>query len=556
MNRDRVGTVLVGLLGLATARACGGLDVEPLPARPAEALAVGVQVAILWALAVAVREPGGAPAAARLVRTLLAAAPFLAFGVLEASGGSVGTAWPGLGAALAVAVALALLPAAPRVRGIVAGALLAVWVGDAVLTSAGTALLPAALNPARAPVAWAAAPRPPESTTPVRGERPGSYVRVPDDRALLARGPGPWWRCVDEGPLPRAGPVVRAFDGPDGEHVERLPQGEPEGPGAETLVVVHGGPRVEAALDLSPYDALVLTADAFDHLLPASDDEAALRAGAIGAWVRAGGLLIGPPAQSDWPGRLGRALGGAGRAETSGLSSAQPLGLGWVLRAENRSQALGLLASPSLRRPVGTAFDGLATPPEPPAPFEHWRADGTRHRGQGALLLAFALAFAFLEPAARRVSAALAALALPTAATIAGLAWASPAVPDLAAHVAVLDLGGPGGRRVEALWLSAGERGYVGEVAFLGGGGVRWIGPPLLDDGRVCLAPGSTAWAVRQGSGRGEDPRDVEDRRAAFLRPWLRGTPSSGRLRFALGAPPAVRIQGLPTPPAWTLTLR
>jgi hypothetical protein len=109
---------------------------------------------------------------------------------------------------------------------------------------------------------------------------------------------------------------------------------------------------------------------------------------------------------------------------------------------------------------------------------------------------------------------------------------------------------------VEAVWFSAGDRGYAGRVAFEGGGGVRWVGPPLLEDGRVLLPPGASAWAVRQTVARAAEPSEVEDRRAAFLSGWLRGEIPAARSRYGRVPALPLRVEGLGPVPAFTLSVR
>jgi hypothetical protein len=557
VSRDRLGTAGAVLLAAAAARATGWIDAEPLPRTPAGFLALASVGTALLLLAAALHPSEGRGAGLRVLKVLLAALPFLVFGAWESSGGAVGTALPGPGAALALGAALLLLAAPPRARKVGAALVLSLFLGDAVLASAGVPLLPAAYDPFRKPVVHVGAVPAPPAAAALRGERPGAAVRVKDDEALLAEGPGPWWRVADEGPLPRAGPVVRVLEEPENDVVERLPLGAADDIAAETMAVVHRGPPIRDPLDLSAYDALVLgQLGGVVAWLTQDDDTAAFRDTAVGQWVRAGGLLIGPPPRAEWPGRIARALGPAARGEESGAVGALSLGLGHVVRADTRSQALDVLSERALRRPVHTAFDGLAAPPAPPEAFAPWRDVPAERRGQGALLAAFVLAFALLEPVVRSVGVALTALALPTLATAAGLAWASPARPDVAAHAVVFDLGGAGGKRVEALWLSAGTRGYVGRVAFSGGGAVRWGGPPLLQDGRVLLPPGGSGWAIRRRTAHGPDPADREDRRSAFLRPWVRGPVADAHLRYGALPLAAVRVEGLPPLPAWTLTYR
>jgi hypothetical protein len=230
------------------------------------------------------------------------------------------------------------------------------------------------------------------------------------------------------------------------------------------------------------------------------------------------------------------------------------LGLGGVLRARDRAAALDgvwpWLDAPRLH----TAFDGLLTPPEPPEAWISVAPTTGERRPLGFLLVGFTAAVALLEPGARRARTALAALALPALAAVAGVLALAPGRPDLEAQAVVFDLGGPGGRRVEALWLKAGERGYLGRVAFEGGGALRWVGG-RHQDGALHLVADESAWLVRHLEARGLDPADHEDRGAAWLLPWLSGPVEPARLRLGRAPLRGVRIEGLESPAASTLTL-
>jgi len=107
---------------------------------------------------------------------------------------------------------------------------------------------------------------------------------------------------------------------------------------------------------------------------------------------------------------------------------------------------------------------------------------------------------------------------------------------------------------VEALWLRAGERGYLGRVAFEGGGALRWMGG-RHQDGSLRLEGRESAWLVRHLEARGLDSTDVEDRGAAWLLPWLLGPADPLRLRLGRAPLRDARIEGLASPLASTLSL-
>lgn len=554
MTHDRLATVSGALLLLLALPATGWIDVGLWPTSPAAWLAATWGLTAFLALAAA-PGAGTRPGAGRWLRVVLAAIPFLALATAYARG-AVGTPLPGPGFAIVLAVALALGAASAPARTAGAGALLVLLGLDLALAQARGPLLPAAWNPLRQPLIWVdpAVADPVESGEPLEGPRPGAFVRLPVARRGLVEGEGPWWGVAERGGLPRAGPVVRVFeDGPSGA-TERVPL-----PSGGTATVVRDGPEPSEVFDLSAYDVLVVPAGA----APWRDLEPG-RAGrwarSISGWVRRGGLLIGPAADEPWPSALGQVLGSVALGQREGASEALPLGLGHVARARDRAQALALVGDARLWPPLGTALDGLMDPPPPPAAFPAWRDEPPARRGAGGVLAVFVLAVALLEPLARSSRAALRVLALPTAAAALGGAWVAPPGPAAVAHALVLNLGASGGRRVEALWLSAGDRGYVGRVAFTGEGAVRATGTPSFASGpdgpRLLLSPGASLWILRHGPVRGAGEAEPEDRSAGFLRALLRGPVDDARLRYGRAGPVGCRLEGLPEPGAATLSLR
>jgi hypothetical protein len=145
---------------------------------------------------------------------------------------------------------------------------------------------------------------------------------------------------------------------------------------------------------------------------------------------------------------------------------------------------------------------------------------------------------------------------LAAAAVSVGLLWLSPRDPGFRVHGAVLELGERGGRRYEALFVSAGPRGFCEPVKWSGGGVVSLHGGRLEADGRVHVAPGRSVWIVRESVGTGISPEDVEDRSAAMLRPLLRGAAAPERLRYGRIPALPVHVPGTGAIPAATLRYR
>ncbi len=552
---DRLGTLTAVLLLLPALPVAGLLSVPLLPASAAGYLALAVPLLCVLLIALALPAEGGRSPATRVLVALLAGLPFLVFGCVLAGGGARGVLLPGLGLLLALALSLGLSAASPRLRRGVAATLLGLWAVDVVLAQARLTILPDQLNPLREPsFAWTETPAPArEASVPrARGLKPGSFVRVADDPAPLgAHGPGPWFVVAEEGPAPRGAPILRVAGAGLDPEPQRVPRSA-AGATSQDLYVFQGTGDLRHAFDLGGAEILLVAPEAWE-----ADARAIARAQAVAAFARQGGLVVGLGEGEPWPPELARALGGAGSAPlpvSGGTNVPTALGLGGVLRARDRASALGSLG-PWLDAPrPHTAFDGLLTPPEPPEAWTSVAPTTDERRPLGFLLLGFTVAVVLLEPGARRARAALAALALPALAAVAGVLALAPGRADLDAQAVVFDLGGPGGRRVEVLWLRAGERGYLGRVAFEGGGALRWVGG-RHQDGALHLVPDESAWLVRHLEARGLDPADVEDRGAAWLLPWLSGPVEPARLRLGRAPLRGLRIEGLESPAASTLTL-
>jgi hypothetical protein len=194
----------------------------------------------------------------------------------------------------------------------------------------------------------------------------------------------------------------------------------------------------------------------------------------------------------------------------------------------------------------------------PPRPRRS-RRGRTTPRGagrKGFLLLAFAAALAAFEGILRGAGPRLLGALLAASAVAAASLWASPGARSWVARAVALDLGGGGGRRVEAVHLAAGPLGFSAPVRFRGGGCVRVLGGLVDASGRVRLPPGGSGWVVRETVGRGVAPGDVEDRRSGFLRGLLRGPFDPRRARFGRADALDVDVAGSGSPPVATLVYR
>jgi hypothetical protein len=170
------------------------------------------------------------------------------------------------------------------------------------------------------------------------------------------------------------------------------------------------------------------------------------------------------------------------------------------------------------------------------------------------LLLVYVGVLAALSWLVRTRAASLLSLLLVAGAVSGAVAWLSPRAPGHRVQGLVLDLGGPGGRRYEAVWISAGPRGFEGPVRWAGGGVVSVEGAHLTADGEVRVPPGRSAWVVRERVGLGVTEGDVEDRRSAWLRALLLGDADPARLRYGRLPVLPVHVPGHGAIPAATLT--
>jgi hypothetical protein len=277
--------------------------------------------------------------------------------------------------------------------------------------------------------------------------------------------------------------------------------------------------------DLDAVDAVWVEADAWDEAATQLPE----RVRALEGFVRRGGLLLGPPPGESWPPGLAPRLGVAGRVRQPDEGEAAPLGLGKVVRPATPADGTRLLDAHGVRE-VATLLDGaLGAPPVPGLPRHEAELAG-RATAAGVLglhLLALGL-FPWLLRGRTQAAASLAASGAAAVLLLAALQEPEAAL----VRGAVLDVGGAGGRRVEAVWIHAGPGGFEEPVRFEGSGIVRHLGGRLVPGGALRLEPGRGAWVVCERRGEGLGAGDGERRASAWLMPLLVGRVDPKRMRF------------------------
>lgn len=529
--RDAAPCAVAALLALLALPATGIAGVAWLPSTPGGYRALALVVTGLLVLALGAAGRHGGPR--RPLLLALAAAPALVFGS-QAGGGPPGLAWVLLLAAVTIVAAL------PRARpagvAVLVGALALAVVFD------GSARARMLGESATDPAADA-----PAADAPIVGLRVGAPVPLPEGRtAAFGFGRGPWWLEAERASRPGPRPLVLLMGGGAPKAATwSLP---------EATLVEAGEHPVTDAHDLRPFDAVVVIDAAWGE----DDGQAEAKARAVERFVRGGGLLLGPAPDRRWPPRLGPLLGAAGRARTSGVEGVRRLGLGRVARAANQGDVAAIFAADLWVRDVGTSLLDPRTRPLPPATFTPWRDDPGGRRTQGWLLLVHALALLVFTRLLRGGTAQLLGTFLVGAAVAAGLAWTTPLDPGFRVEGAFVDLGGAGGRRIEAVWISAGPEGFRGRVRFEGEGVLgRRGGLPGTDaEGRLGIAPGRSAWIVRETRGLGDRADEREDRTQAPLLDLLRGDVVPARVRLVRRAALPVRVEGWGAVPAGGVIVR
>ena len=370
-------------------------------------------------------------------------------------------------------------------------------------------------------------------------------MRLPEGEPhpLVAAGQTVWVPATSERhPGPR--PVVLVLDGAKRVGTRWRTEG---------VTVVGAGERaLDHAFALLAFDAVVVRSNAWRD----DDPDAATKARALADYVRKGGLLIGPATSRPWPAALGRALHAAARGQVRGPDGVLTLGLGRVTRAETQDDVREILAADLWVPEVGTKLAGPLPPAPMPSDRFRWHDDPKERRTLGYLLLLHAAAVALLTWLVRRRDLQIGALLLAAGAIGMGLVWITPRAVHLRVEGLVTELGGPGGRRHEAVVLSAGPEGYVGQVTWRRGGVIQRLGGAVDEAGRLRILPGRTVWLIREDpAGPGRTP-DAEDRAAGWLRPLLVGAVDPRRLRFGRGAPLPIQIEGLGPIPASSVAWR
>ncbi len=540
-SREAAAPLLASLLAVLALPATGLASAPWLPSAPATYAALALVVCALTFLGVGTHRRGP-----RAVLLLLAAGPALWFGLRGGGALQPSVGWWGL------LLVCALLPWLPRGHRAALALLTGGLAGWVLLGSADASRLAALGDPFRAPLAAGAAhadrTQHPDATQ--RGLRAGAAVAPADGvNPALGEGPGPWFVEAASAQHPGPRPVIAVLSrGTLGPALLAAPQG--------TLVpsadLAPGALTESAAIAWRGVDVVVVMENAWGP----EDAQARAKAQALAAFVRAGGLLMGPAPGRPWPARLVGMLRAAGRSPVAGADGARRLGMGWVTRAAHQRDVAGILEADLWVQPVGTSLLDPTAQPAPLASWTPWADAPSERRRQGGILLLHALALLMFTRLLRGGGAQVLGTFLVAAVAWAGLVWTAPQDPGFRAEGVVVDLGGAGGRRLEAVWISAGPGGYTGHVRFRGGGVVGLRGGRLLADGRLRIEAGRSAWVIRETAGRGVVPGDKEDRSQSAALGLLRGTPDLKRIR--LGRLPAlpVRVEGWGALPAATVLVR
>ncbi|MDJ0973048.1 MAG: hypothetical protein QNJ98_01135 [Planctomycetota bacterium] len=534
MKRDSLipfGALLFFVLALPSA---GLLRLPLVPETPSALLRLyGVLAAGLLLMATVRRDAGERVRGAgwRPLALALALAPFFLYAIWAAPAQAIRAEQPALALPVLVLLLMCFGAAGRRAATATVVTLTLLFGGGAVLARAGLDPWPAAWNPLRQPTTGAV---PPGLDDALRvGVRPGAPVRVDAEAMPLGDGNGPWWRPASVARVPLRPPIALIFDGAaDARGLDR---------DGDVSMVHQSEVDIAHAMDLDGFDAVVVLEKGWS---PADPSRARRLATAVTGFVRRGGLLIGPPPERRWPPSLARRLGPAGQAQRTGPGGLRALGMGRVVRALTGDEMLGLLESELWVRPVRTVFDRATVAPKAPPEFVT-RGDPRSPRRPavfllGTLVLVLAAFDWILRGAAMRTLGALmAALAVAT-----GIAWVVPSDPGFALAGVRLELGGVGGRSVEAVRIEAGSGGYAGRVAFGGSGMVRVLGGRIDAEGRVLVAPDTAAWVVREGLGLGAGPEETDDRFAGWALGFLKGRVDPKRVRYARLPVLPVRVEG------------
>lgn len=511
--------------------ATGVIDVAWLPAAP-WTLAPFVALAVAF-VALGVASQGSHPLA-RVVGVAVVSAPFLVLAVRGAPAGPHGGSVPFVAPLLVVvALVVAALPKAwraPTASGALAYALLAHGLGPV-----GIPLLPERW------LATAGVERGPEIDRSLLPEAYRGLVRGRAARAQtpLGVGEGPWWVRAETGPEATQRPLVAAWTASKPAEARTARWSWLD---ADDLDALH-------VLDLEPADVVWIGEGAW----PTGSRDTPQRVQAIAEFVRGGGTaVVVLPAGASLPDGLADVLPRSGAADAE-----LPFGLGRVVAFPTPQEAVDALLGRHLWvAPIGTRLDGLPSPPRLPAALAPWEDVPADRQPAAAVLGLFVLATLGFTWAARDPRAAALLVALAAAGASVAVAWVLPTVSGFRLHAARIDLGGVGGRRVEAVAIAAGPTGFLGPVRWGGDGYVRFVGGLEQPGGRIELAPGGLAWAVRTTRVGLPDPTDHEDRASGWLLGLLAGEVDPARARLGSGVALDVTVGGEAPPPAATLAYR
>lgn len=522
-------TALV-LLGLSVP-ATGVLDVPWLPAAPWTLAPFVVLVVAFVALGLASQQRHPL---ARVLGTAVLVAPFLVLAVRGAPPGPQGASVPFIAPLLVVAaLVVASLPRPWRARAAVG--VLAYGLVAHALGPAGIALLPQRW------LATAAAERGPTIDRSLLPEAHRGPVRGRATRARtpLGVGDGPWWVRAETGPEATQRPLVAAWTASKPAEARTARWSWLDASDVDALHV----------LDLEPADVVWIGEGAW----PVGSRDTPLRVQAIAEFVRGGGTaVVVTPTADALPDGLGGVL-----PATAAPGEELVFGLGRVVAFTTPKEAVEALLERHLWvAPIGTRLDGQPSPPRLPASLAPWEDAPQGRRPAAAVLALFVVATFGFTWAARDPRAATLLVALAAAAASVAVAWVLPAVPGHRLHAVRLDLGGVGGRRVEAVAIAAGPTGFRGPIRWGGEGYVRFVGGLEQPGGEIELVPGGLAWAVRTTRVDVPGADDREDRANSWLLGLLAGEVDPARARLGSGVRLDVTVAGEVPPPAATLAYR
>lgn len=518
------------LLGLGLP-ATGVLDLPWLPAAP-WTLAPFVALAVAF-VALGVASQRSHPLA-RVVGVAAVSAPFLVLAIRGAPPGPHGASVPFV-APLLVVIALVVAALPQRWRGLSAAGALAYALLAHGLGPVGISLLPERW------LATAGIERGPEID---RSMLPEAYRGPVRDRATRARTPlglgeGPWWVRAETGPEATQRPLVAAWTATKPAEARTARWSWLDAGDLDALHV----------LDLEPADVVWIGEGAW----PAGSRDTPLRVQAIAEFVRGGGTaVVVVPDGASLPDGLAGVL-----PKAAAPSAEQLFGLGRVVVFPTPKEAVDAILGRHLWvAPIGTRLDGQPSIPRLPAALAPWKDEPGGRRPAAAVLGLFLLATLGFTWAARDPRAATLLVALAAAGASVAVAWVLPTVPGVRLHGVRIDLGGVGGRRVEAVAIAAGPTGFRGPVRWGGDGYVRFVGGLEQPGGEVELAPGGLAWAVRTTRVGLPDPADQEDRAGGWLLGLLAGEVDPARARLGSGIALDVTVGGEAPPPASTVAYR